>query len=374
MNEPVSWSETSSDGAARAGAMLTPNGSVSTPAFMAVGTRATVKALDSEDLENIGAQIVLSNTYHLMLRPGEDIVSELGGLHQFMAWDHPILTDSGGYQVLSLEPRITEKELVFRSTYDGSKVTLSPERSIEVQEVLGSDIAMVLDVPVNLPAPRDATEQATFQTIRWAERSRKAHNRTDQGLFGIVQGGTDPDLRALSARETADIGFPGFGIGGLAVGESTVERASAIDAAVPELPRSAVRYVMGLGDTEGMLDAVSRGVDLFDCVLPTRIARHGKALTRSGDVSMKRTEWSADDSPIEADCPCIACQRYTRGYIRHLVNTHELLASRLLTLHNLTYTYRLMDDVRRNISHGSFDAFHEDVIARRRQGIGRDAS
>ena len=310
MNEPVSWSETSSDGAARAGAMLTPNGSVSTPAFMAVGTRATVKALDSEDLENIGAQIVLSNTYHLMLRPGEDIVSELGGLHRFMAWDHPILTDSGGYQVLSLEPRITEKELVFRSTYDGSKVTLSPERSIEVQEVLGSDIAMVLDVPVNLPAPREATEQATFQTIRWAERSRKAHSRTDQGLFGIVQGGTDPDLRALSARETADIGFPGFGIGGLAVGESAAERASAIDAAVPELPRSAVRYVMGLGDTEGMLDAVSRGVDLFDCVLPTRIARHGKALTRSGDVSMKRTEWSADDSPIEADCPCIACQRY----------------------------------------------------------------
>jgi queuine tRNA-ribosyltransferase len=243
-----------------------------------------------------------------------------------------------------------------------------------VQEALGSDIAMVLDVPVNLPAPREATEKATFQTIRWAERSKNAQNRSDRGLFGIVQGGSEPDLRALSAKETADIGFPGFGIGGLAVGESAAERASAIDAAVPELPPSAVRYVMGLGDTEGMLDAVSRGVDLFDCVLPTRIARHGKALTRDGDLSMKRSEWGADRSPIEVDCPCVACRRYTRGYIRHLVNTHELLASRLLTLHNLTYTYRLMEDVRRNISRGSFDAFHEDVVARRRQGIERDAS
>ena len=374
MSEPVSWSESSSDGSARVGTMHTPHSSVSTPAFMAVGTRATVKALDSEDLETIGAQIVLANTYHLMLRPGEDIVSDIGGLHRFMAWEKPILTDSGGYQVLSLEPKITEDELVFRSTYDGSKVTLSPERSVEVQEALGADIAMVLDVPVNLPAPREETEQATFQTIRWAERSKNAKNRSDRGLFGIVQGGTEPDLRALSARETADIGFPGFGIGGLAVGENAAERASAIDAAVPELPRTAVRYVMGLGDTEGMLDAVSRGVDLFDCVLPTRIARHGKALTRDGDLSMKRSEWSADGSPIEADCPCIACRRYTRGYIRHLVNTHELLASRLLTLHNLTYTYRLMEDVRRNISRGSFDAFHEAVVARRRQGIEQNVS
>lgn len=374
MSEPVSWSEASSDGAARVGTMHTPHGSVSTPAFMAVGTRATVKTLDSEDLENLEAQMVLANTYHLMLRPGENIVSDLGGLHRFMAWDKPILTDSGGYQVLSLEPKITEEELVFRSTYDGSRVTLSPERSVEVQEALGSDIAMVLDVPVSLPAPREATEQATLQTIRWAERSKNARARSDRSLFGIVQGGAERDLRALSARETADIGFPGFGIGGLAVGESAVERGTAIDAAVPELPPSAVRYVMGLGDTEGMLDAVSRGIDLFDCVLPTRLARHGKALSRDGDLSMKRSEWAADDSPIEVDCPCIACRRYTRGYIRHLVATHELLASRLLTLHNLTYTYRLMEDVRTNISRGSFDAFHEDAVGRRRQGIEQDHS
>jgi queuine tRNA-ribosyltransferase len=336
---------------------------------MAVGTRGTVKALDSEDLEDLGAQILLANTYHLMLRPGEDVVSRLGELHGFMAWDKPILTDSGGYQVLSLEPTITERELVFRSTYDGSKVALDPERSVAVQEALGSDIAMALDVPVGLPAPRSAVERTTYQTIRWAERSKAAKTRADRALFGIVQGGTEKDLRALSAKETADIGFPGFGIGGLAVGESAEERAAAIDATVPELPQSAVRYVMGLGDTEGILDAVGRGVDLFDCVLPTRIARHGKALTRDGDLSMKRSEWAADASPIEEDCPCVTCRRYTRGYVRHLVNTHELLASRLLTLHNLSYTYRLMEEVRSNIQRGSFASFHEDVTQRRRRGV-----
>jgi queuine tRNA-ribosyltransferase len=213
-----------------------------------------------------------------------------------------------------------------------------------------------------------------YQTLRWAERSKSAKTRTDRALFGIVQGGADTDLRKLSAIETAHIGFPGYGIGGQAVGETAVERAAAIDAVVPELPESAVRYVMGLGDTEGMLDAVRRGVDLFDCVLPTRIARHGKALTRDGDLSMKRVEWLEDASPIEKDCPCVACRRYSRGYIRHLVNTHELLASRLLTLHNLTYTYRLMEDMRMSIAEGSFAAFHEDVVGRREQGLGRDAS
>jgi queuine tRNA-ribosyltransferase len=369
MSGPVSWSKTSHDGDARAGLMETPHGGVRTPGFMAVGTRGTVKALDSEDLEDLGAQILLANTYHLMLRPGEDAVSRLGELHGFMAWDKPILTDSGGYQVLSLEPTITERELVFRSTYDGSKVALDPERSVAVQEALGSDIAMALDVPVGLPAPRSAVERTTYQTIRWAERSKAAKTRADRALFGIVQGGTEKDLRALSAKETAGIGFPGFGIGGLAVGESAEERAAAIDATVPELPESAVRYVMGLGDTEGILDAVGRGVDLFDCVLPTRIARHGKALTRDGDLSMKRSEWAANASPIEEGCPCVTCRRYSRGYVRHLVNTHELLASRLLTLHNLTYTYRLMEEVRSNIQRGSFASFHEDVTERRRRGV-----
>lgn len=371
MNHPVTWSETATDADARAGVMATPHGDVATPNFMAVGTRGTVKALDTEDLDGIGAEIVLANTYHLMLRPGDDVISGFGGLHDFMSWNGPILTDSGGYQVLSLDPEVNEDAVVFRSTYDGARVELSPERSIVVQEALGSDIAMVLDVPVNLPASRSATEQAMLQTLRWAERSKAARSRPDRALFGIVQGGVEIDLRALSAKETADIGFPGFGIGGLAVGETDRERSAAITAVVPELPPSAVRYVMGLGDTEGILDAVSRGVDLFDCVLPTRIARHGKALTRDGDLSMKRAEWVRDKDPIEEGCPCIACRRYSRGYIRHLVNTHELLASRLLTLHNLTYTYRLMDDIRSSIDSGSFESFHSEVVARRRQGIGR---
>ena len=374
MSEAVGWTETAIDGVARAGVMDTPHGAVQTPNFMAVGTRATVKALDSEDLENLEAQIVLANTYHLMLRPGEDVVAGLGGLHTFMAWDGPILTDSGGYQVLSLEPRITEDELIFRSTYDGSTVVMSPERSVAVQEALGSDIAMVLDVPVALPASRSETERSMQRTLRWAERSKAAKTRGDRALFGIVQGGVDPDLRALSANETADIGFPGFGIGGLAVGESFAERAAAIDSTVPELPQSAVRYVMGLGDTEGILDAVSRGIDLFDCVLPTRIARHGKALTRDGDLSMKRAEWVVDDAPLEDDCHCVACRRYTRGYIRHLVNTHEMLASRLLTLHNLTYTYRLMEGIRSSIAAGSFESYRHDVVGRREQGLGRRPS
>jgi len=346
MTGPVSWVRSAADGAARSGVMSTPHGAVETPGFMAVGTRATVKTLDTVDLEGLGAQIVLANTYHLMLRPGHDVVSGLGELHGFMAWDKPI----------------------------GSKVVLSPERSVEIQEALGADIAMVLDVPVNLPASRGATEREMRRTLRWAERSKAAKQRSDRALFGIVQGGADRGLREISAVETADIGFPGFGIGGLVVGEGEGERAIAIDAVVPALPVDAVRYVMGLGDTEGILDAVGRGIDLFDCVLPTRLARHGKALTRTGDLSMRRTEWTNDASPIEEDCPCIACRRYSRGYIRHLVITKELLANRLLTLHNLAYTYRLMDDIRSHIVKGSFGAFAEDVTARRRQGIGRSDS
>lgn len=369
MSAPVSWSGTSTDAAARTGVMVTPHGPVPTPNFMAVGTRATVKLLDTEDLERLGADIVLANTYHLMLRPGEGIVQSQGELHGFMAWDGPILTDSGGYQVLSLEPRITEDSLTFKSTYDGSVVELSPERSIHVQEALGSDIAMALDVPVPLPADRSATKAAMEHTLRWAERSKAAKERNDRALFGIVQGGADPDIRAESARRTADIGFPGFGIGGLAVGETASERALAIDAVVPELPPEAVRYVMGLGDTEGMLDAIERGVDLFDCVLPTRLARHGKALTRSGDISIRRAEWDNDPDPIEGDCACVACRRYSRSYLRHLFRTKELLGHRLLTLHNLTYTYRLLTEARSAIERGSFLSWKNEVIADRNAAI-----
>jgi queuine tRNA-ribosyltransferase len=370
MTASVAFTTTSTDGDARTGVMSTPHGDVATPNFMAVGTRASVKLMDTEDLERLGAQIVLSNTYHLMLRPGDDLVERLGGLHRFMAWEGPILTDSGGYQVLSLEPEISEDALVFSSSYDGSRVELSPERSVAVQEALGADIAMALDVPVALPAPQDRTEDALYRTLRWAERCLNAKTRPDQALFGIVQGGSNPDLRRLSARETAAIGFPGFGIGGLAVGETATERAIAIESTVPELPSSAVRYVMGLGDTEGLLDAVARGVDLFDCVLPTRLARHGKALTRSGDISIKRSEWRTDDRPLDETCDCVACRRHSRAYIRHLHRTNELTGHRLLTLHNLTYTYRLMADIRHHIAQGSFAAFHEDVVGARKQGLG----
>ncbi len=356
------------DADARTGTMTTPHGDVMTPNFMAVGTRATVKTIDTEDLDRLEAQIVLANTYHLMLRPGEDVVHQLGELHGFMAWGKPILTDSGGYQVLSLNPKVTEEALVFKSSYDGATVELSPERSVAVQEALGSDIAMMLDIPVALPAERSVAERVMHHTLRWAERAKAAKRRHDRALFGIVQGGADPELRAISARETAQIGFQGFGIGGLAVGESRIERSKAIAPCIEHLPTDAVRYVMGLGDTEGILDAVAQGVDLFDCVLPTRVARHGKALTRDGDISIKRAEWADDANPIEAGCPCVACRRYSRGYLRHLNRTGEVTGQRLLTLHNLSYTYRLMGDIRHSINHGSFAAFRDDVLARRKSG------
>jgi queuine tRNA-ribosyltransferase len=338
---------------------------------MAVGTRATVRLLDSEDLERLGADIVLANTYHLMLRPGADVVERLGGLHAFMSWTGPILTDSGGYQVLSLEPRITEESLVFRSSYDGSAVELTPERAVAVQEALGSDIAMVLDVPVSLPSDRATTLDALHRTLRWAERSKVAKKRADRALFGIVQGGAEADLRALSARETAALEFAGYGIGGLAVGESASERAVAIEAVVPELPPDAARYVMGLGDTEGMLDAIGLGIDLFDCVIPTRLARHGKALTRFGDVSVKRQAWNDDGRPLDEACPCVACTRYTRAYLRHLHRTKELLGHRLLTLHNLTYVYGLMAEARHHVAEGSFEAWRREVTEARQQGFDR---
>lgn len=361
----VTWHSAATDGKARTGSMVTPHGEVETPNFMPVGTRATVKTVDVEDLRNVGAQIVLSNTYHLMLRPGEAVVSHLGELHGFMAWDGPILTDSGGYQVLSLNPKISEEGLVFRSTYDGARVELTPERAVAVQEALGSDIAMALDVPVPLPSSRSDTEDAMQRTFRWAERALTAKRRDDRALFGIVQGGAEPDLREQSAKDIASLGFPGYGIGGLAVGETPGERDLALDAAIPHLPPQAVRYVMGLGDTGGILAAIERGVDLFDCVIPTRLARHGKALTRTGDISIKRAEWVLSQEPLDAACSCLTCRRYSRGYLRHLYTTKEPLAHRLLTLHNLTYTFDLLRGAREAIAAGRFSDFRSGIAAAR---------
>ncbi len=361
----VTWQQSNRDGSARAGMLHTPHGAIDTPAFMPVGTRGTVKTVDAEDLERAGADIVLANTYHLMLRPGSDVVAELGELHGFMSWSGPILTDSGGYQVFSLEPEISEDGVAFRSTYDGSRVELTPERAVGIQEELGADVAMILDVLIGLPATREDTLAAMELTLRWARRALDAKRRDDRALWGIVQGGSDPELRSRSAAATAELGFPGFGIGGLSVGEAPPARNAAVEAVVPELPEEAPRYVMGLGDTEGILDCVARGVDMFDCVLPTRLARHGKVLSADGDFSIKRAEWARDTSPIDPNCDCVACRRYSRGHLRHLFATKEFLGPRLLSIHNLTYTLHLMQRIRHAIAGGKFESFRAETIARR---------
>lgn len=366
MGEAVQWEETAVDGRARTGVLHTPHGPVLTPAFMPVGTRATVRALDSADLRAVGAEMVLANTYHLMLRPGAELIDRLGGLHEFMAWHGPILTDSGGYQIFSLSPAVTEEGAVFRSTYDGSTHLLSPEDATRVQELLGPDIAMVLDHLIGLPAARTEVRAAMERTHRWAERARAAHTRPDQAQFGIVQGGTDPELRAQSARAIAEIGFPGFGIGGLSVGESAGERNTALDAVMAELPYGKARYVMGLGDPEGVLEAIARGTDIFDCVWPTRLARHGRVITWSGDFNIKRAEFVEDSSPLDEHCRCSTCSTYSRAYLRHLHVTGEMTIHRLLSIHNLTITQDLLEGVRSAISAGSFASYAARVTERRR--------
>ncbi|HUO46166.1 MAG TPA: tRNA guanosine(34) transglycosylase Tgt [Acidimicrobiia bacterium] len=342
----VTWSLSARDDRARTGVLTTPHGSLNTPAFMPVGTRAAVRAVDVDDLLAVGSDIVLANTYHLMLRPGADAVAALGGLHGFWGWSGPILTDSGGFQIYSLQPRIEEEGASFRSSYDGSVISLSPEEAVRIQELLGADIAMVLDVCLGLPAAREEVATAMALTLRWAERSRTVHNRSDQALFGIVQGGVDPDLRAESAARTALLDFAGFGIGGLSVGESASDRNLALEAAFAELPPDKVRYVMGLGDPEGVMAAIERGADLFDCVWPTRLARHGRVFTAKGDFNLRRAEFQRDARPLEENCPCHTCRHHHRAYVRHLLATNELSAFRLLSIHNLTYTLGLLQGIR----------------------------
>ncbi len=364
----ITWEPTSTDRAARRGWLNTPHGQVETPVFMPVGTRAAVKAVDSDDLKQIDAGIILANTYHLMLRPGSAAIERLGGLHQFMNWDRPILTDSGGFQVFSLDPLIEEEGVSFQSTVDGDPVHLTPESAMKIQEELGADIIMVLDVCVGLPAPPEVVKAEMERTLRWAERCITAHERPDQGLFGIVQGGVDPDLRALSARETAQMDFPGFGIGGLSVGESSADRNLAIEAATSELPSDRPRYVMGLGDPEGLMDAVARGVDMFDCVLPTRHARHGKVMTASGDLNIRNQKYEFDTGSLDNSCDCLACTSYSRAYLRHLFRMKEISAMRLLSIHNLSYLTGLMRDARSAISADRFASFHRSFIETRQLG------
>lgn len=364
----VTWEPEETDGDARAGTLHTPHGRVATPAFMPVGTRAAVKTVDTDDLRDVGAEIILANTYHLMLRPGADLIAHLGGLHGFMGWDGPVLTDSGGFQIYSLSPRIDEEGATFRSVYDGSTVHLSPEEAIGIQERLGADIVMVLDVCVGLPAPRREVEEQMRRTLRWGERCIEAHSRADQSIFGIVQGGVDLELRAESARETVALGFDGIALGGLSVGEPPDQRNAAMSAAIAELPDDRPRYVMGLGDTDGLLDAISRGADMFDCVIPTRVARHGRALTALGDFNVNRVEYADDESPLDDDCGCLTCRRHSRAYLRHLVRMNELGAHRLLTIHNLAYTLDLVAGARAAIAAGDLSGYVASVRERRRSG------
>ena len=353
---------TATDGHARAGVVRTARGSFATPCFMPVGTRGAVKHLTSGDLEGLGAEVVLANTYHLMLRPGADVVAQLGGLHGFMDWSGHVLTDSGGYQVFSLQPKIDDDGAVFRSTYDGSEHRLSPEGAVAVQEALGADIQMVLDVCPGLPAPPEVLRLAVDRTAAWAARAKAAHTRENQALFGIVQGGVDEALRAESARRTVEIGFDGYGIGGLSVGESRADMLPALAAAIAELPPERPRYLMGLGDPAGMVEAVGLGVDLFDCVLPTRLARHGTLLTAAGRLNLRNARFAADDAPPDPACDCPTCARWSRGYLRHLLQVNEPTAGRLLTVHNVAWTLGLVRRMRAAIESGTFAVLRSEIL------------
>jgi queuine tRNA-ribosyltransferase len=350
-------------GRARAATMVTGRGEIQTPVFMPVGTRAAVKTLDTGDLERLGPPIVLGNTYHLMERPGAELIADMGGLHRFMGWDGHLLTDSGGYQIFSLEPKITEEGARFRSVYDGSYVDLSPERSVEVQQLLGADIAMVLDVCSALPAERHQLVDALELTLRWAERSKQAHTRADQAQFGIVQGGVDVDLRRRSADCTVEIGFDGYAVGGLSVGESRQNMVPALAAATERLPADRPRYFMGLGDPIGLVEAVHNGIDMFDCVLPTRLARHGTALSSEGRLNLRNLVFATDDGPIDPGFQHPLSARYSRAYIRHLLVTNEPTAGRIITLHNLAWLADLTARMREAIKADAFEEFRSGVWA-----------
>jgi len=356
---------TDSDSHARLGRITTPHGEITTPAFAPVGTQATVKALDPRDLHELGAELILGNTYHLYLRPGADLVAEMGGLHGFMGWDGPILTDSGGFQVFSLANtrRVTDEGVEFRSHIDGSRHLFTPEMVVHTQEQLGADIIMVLDECAE-PNDRAYNEQALARTHAWAERCLHAQQRTDQALFGIVQGGVFPDLRRQSAEFLTGLDFPGYAIGGLSVGETKEQMYSMLDITAPVLPEDKPRYLMGVGAPEDLVEGVARGVDLFDCVLPTRLARNGALFTRAGRINIRNAQFARDAAPIEDGCQCYTCRSFSRAYLRHLFKAGELLASRLATIHNVHFLLELMRDIREAITAGSLQAFREEFLGK----------
>ncbi|NPA92911.1 MAG: tRNA guanosine(34) transglycosylase Tgt [Chloroflexi bacterium] len=353
------------DGRARAGVFHTPHGDLLTPVFAPVGTQATVKAVTPDQLDALGATLVLANTYHLYLRPGDDLVAEMGGLHEFMQWPKPMLTDSGGFQVFSLAKirEIDADGVTFRSHLDGSVHRFTPEKSIAIQENLGADIIMAFD---ECPPPYDRAynEEALARTHAWAERSLKAHKRTDQALFGIVQGGVFPDLREKSAAFIASLGFPGHAIGGLSVGETKAEMYAMLDVVNAVLPPEKPRYLMGVGTPQDLIEGVRRGVDIFDCVLPTRLARHHAAmLANGGRLNMRRKEFARDPRPIDETCTCYTCQHFSRAYIRHLIVAKEMLAATLLSIHNLHTLVQLAQEMREAIIAGRFEAWAQARLA-----------
>ena len=367
MNHPVSFElqHVCSQSGARAGVLHTPHGDIHTPVYMPVGTQAVVKAMLSREMEELGAQILLSNTYHLNLRPGSAIVKEAGGLHRFMAWDRPILTDSGGFQVFSLAElnKITEEGVAFRNHLDGSALLMTPESSMQIQEDLGADIAMAFDVCSPYPCEYDQAKADMERTHRWAERCIKAHTRPDQALFGIVQGAFYEDLRIHSARTLAGMDFPGYGIGGLSVGEPKDIMYRMLEALIPHLPDTKPRYLMGVGTPDCLLEGVLRGVDMFDCVLATRIARNGTVLTKHGRLVVRNARYKADFAPLEEGCDCHACRHYSRAYIRHLINTGEITGGRLCSIHNLRHLTRLMEGARQAILEDRFSDYIKDFYA-----------
>jgi queuine tRNA-ribosyltransferase len=360
----VSFTLTATDGAARAGVLHTAHGDVPTPAFMPVGTKATVKMLDPDELHTAGATIVLANTYHLHFRPGHELIAELGGLHRFMGWDGPILTDSGGFQVFSLRDTIAATDddgVTFRSVYDGASARFTPELAAEVQAALGSDIAMCLDQVIPTDRPRRDHEEAVRRTTLWAGRQKRAPRAEGQLLFGIAQGGVDPELRRRSIEEIVELDFDGNAIGGLSIGESREQMFELTSFSCALLPAEKPRYFMGIGDPEGVLEVIERGVDMFDCVLPTRTARTGSALTGEGRLNLRNARFARDPRPLDEDCGCFACSRFSRAYLRHLVNQEELLGLRLLTLHNLTYLLDLTARARTAIERGELSALKAEV-------------
>lgn len=371
MTQSFSFSLNATDGAARAGVISTPRGDVRTPAFMPVGTAATVKAMMPDSVRATGADILLGNTYHLMLRPTAERIATLGGLHKFMNWDRPILTDSGGFQVMSLADlrKLTEEGVTFRSHIDGSKHNLTPERSMEIQQLLGSDIVMCFDECPALPADRARIAESMRLSMRWAERSRHAFgDRPGHALFGIQQGGLEQDMRSESAEALTSIGFDGYAVGGLAVGEGQEAMFGVLDYAPDMLPQDKPRYLMGVGKPDDIVGAVKRGIDMMDCVLPSRSGRNGQAFTRHGVVNIKNARHQDDPRPLDEACACPACSQYSRAYLHHVFRAKEIICSMLLTWHNLHYYQELMQGIRDAVRAGNFAGFEADFHAFRAQG------